>query len=170
MTYLAHLAGTLYELVLAGPIRDHRPSGRGLPGSSAIDTIIGWTMYGALVACVLAAIIAGAMVAFGNLSARPVLGERGKVAPFGVEGGRSAALNRFAWQTADGWASPPMVSKVTDVRIKAGERVRLETPGGGGFGHPAERNRDALKRDLRLGYVTNEAAARDYALTTGDEQ
>lgn len=99
-----------------------------------------------------------------------LLGERGKVAPFGVKGGHSAALNRFGWQTQDGWASPPMVSKVTDVRIRAGERVRLETPGGGGFGHPAERNRDALKRDLRLGYVTREAAARDYALTTGDDQ
>lgn len=99
-----------------------------------------------------------------------LLGERGKVAPFGVKGGHSAALNRFGWQTQDGWASPPMVSKVTDVRIRAGERVRLETPGGGGFGHPAERNRDALKRDLRLGYVTKEAAARDYALTTGDDQ
>ncbi|MBK3399637.1 hydantoinase B/oxoprolinase family protein [Methylobacterium ajmalii] len=99
-----------------------------------------------------------------------LLGERGKVAPFGVKGGQSAALNRFGWQTQDGWASPPMVSKVTDVRIKAGERVRLETPGGGGFGHPAERNRDALQRDLRLGYVSPEAAARDYALTTGDEQ
>lgn len=99
-----------------------------------------------------------------------LLGERGKVAPFGVEGGQPAALNCFAWQTQEGWASPPMVSKVTDVRIKAGERVRLETPGGGGFGHPAERNREALQRDLRLGYVTREAAARDYALTTGDDQ
>ncbi|KMO26940.1 hydantoinase B/oxoprolinase family protein [Methylobacterium aquaticum] len=98
-----------------------------------------------------------------------LLGERGKVAPFGVKGGKPAALNRFAWQTPHGWASPPMVSKVTDVRIRAGERVRLETPGGGGFGHPAERSRDALKRDLRLGYVTPDAAARDYALTTGDE-
>ncbi|AWN47355.1 hydantoin utilization protein B [Methylobacterium terrae] len=99
-----------------------------------------------------------------------LLGERGKVAPFGVKGGHSAALNRFGWQVPEGWASPPMVSKVTDVRVRAGERVRLETPGGGGFGHPAERDREALKRDLRLGYVTREAAARDYALTTGDEQ
>ncbi|MFH6781006.1 MULTISPECIES: hydantoinase B/oxoprolinase family protein [Methylobacterium] len=99
-----------------------------------------------------------------------LLGERGKVAPFGVKGGHSAALNRFAWQAPEGWASPPMVSKVTDVRIRAGERVRLETPGGGGFGHPAERDREALQRDLRLGYVSREAAARDYDLTTGDEQ
>jgi hypothetical protein len=79
MTHLAHPGRTVLEPVLAGPIRDHRPSGKGLPGAGAIDTIISWTMYGALVACVLAAIIAGAMVAFGNLSARPVLGERGKV-------------------------------------------------------------------------------------------
>ncbi|KMO40499.1 hydantoin utilization protein B [Methylobacterium variabile] len=99
-----------------------------------------------------------------------LLGERGKVAPFGVKGGRPAALNRFAWQTPEGWASPPMISKVTDVRVKAGERVRLETPGGGGFGHPAERDRDALQRDLRLGYVTPEAATRDYDLASGDEK
>ena len=78
MTFLAHPARTLYELVLAGPIRNHQPSGRGLPGSGAIDTIISWTMYGALVACALAAILGAAMVAVGNLTTRPILAERGK--------------------------------------------------------------------------------------------
>ncbi len=36
-----------------------------------------------------------------------LLGERGRHAPFGVNGGGPAALNRFAWQTADGWREPP---------------------------------------------------------------
>jgi fructose-specific phosphotransferase system IIC component len=36
-------------------------------------------MYGALVACVLAVVIAGGMVAIGNTSARPHVAERGKV-------------------------------------------------------------------------------------------
>ncbi|MGY2049622.1 hydantoinase B/oxoprolinase family protein [Methylobacterium sp. JK268] len=97
-----------------------------------------------------------------------LIGERGTVAPFGVAGGRPAALNRFAWQIPSGWASPPMVSKVTDVRIRAGERVRLETPGGGGWGPPEERAREALRRDLRLGYVTPDTAARDYGFEAGD--
>ncbi|MFE1599255.1 hydantoinase B/oxoprolinase family protein [Methylobacterium sp. ID0610] len=89
-----------------------------------------------------------------------LLGERGKAAPFGVAGGGPAALNRFAWQTETGWESPPMVSKVTDVRLRPGQRLRLETPGGGGWGPPAERDPEALRRDLRLGYVT-EAGWRD---------
>lgn len=83
-----------------------------------------------------------------------LLGERGRVPPFGALGGGPAALNRFAWQDEDGWEEPPMASKVTDVKLKAGRRVRLETPGGGGWGDPAERDPDAAARDVRLGYVT----------------
>ena len=48
-----------------------------------------------------------------------LLGERGKFPPFGVNGGRSAALNRFVYQTDSGEHTPPMVSKVTDIRIVA---------------------------------------------------
>jgi N-methylhydantoinase B len=88
-----------------------------------------------------------------------LLGERGRVAPFGVEGGGSAALNRFSWQAEGGWLSPPMASKVTDVRIEAGRRVRLETPGGGGWGPPGERDPAAIRRDIKLGYVTAETDA-----------
>lgn len=83
-----------------------------------------------------------------------LLGERGRVPPFGVLGGGPAALNRFAWQGDEGWEEPPMASKVTDVKLRAGRRVRLETPGGGGWGDPAERDPDAAARDVRLGYVT----------------
>lgn len=83
-----------------------------------------------------------------------LLGERGKRAPFGIAGGGSASLNRFSWSTPDGWKSPAMVSKVTDVLLARGERLRLETPGGGGFGDAAARAPDAKARDRRLGYVS----------------
>jgi N-methylhydantoinase B len=36
------------------------------------------------------------------------------------------------------------------------------TGGGGGFGSPAERDPEAVRRDVREGYVTAEAARRDY--------
>ena len=91
-----------------------------------------------------------------------LLGERGKTPPFGVAGGGAAALNRFTWQTDDGERSPPMVSKVTDVSLRAGQRVRLETPAGGGWGDPARRNPAAVAPDVALGYVSADAAARDY--------
>ena len=90
-----------------------------------------------------------------------LLGERGKAAPFGVNGGEPAALNRFSWQTDDGVRSPPMVSKITDVSIRAGQRVRLETPGGGGWGDPARRDPEAARRDVALGYRS--VAAGGYA-------
>jgi N-methylhydantoinase B len=84
-----------------------------------------------------------------------LLGERGKYPPFGVAGGSPGALNRFSWGP-DGMGNvPPLVSKVTDVSIRAGERVRLETPGGGGWGNPRERDPARVARDRRLGYVTS---------------
>jgi N-methylhydantoinase B len=55
-----------------------------------------------------------------------------------------------------------MASKIVGVSIGRGERVRLETPGGGGWGNPAARPLHAITRDIRLGYVSAEAAARDY--------
>ncbi len=83
-----------------------------------------------------------------------LLGERGRHAPFGVAGGGPGALNRFAWQTDGGWAEPPMASKVTGVKLQKGRRVRLETPGGGGWGDPARRDSAARARDLKRGFVT----------------
>jgi len=91
-----------------------------------------------------------------------LIGERGKYPPFGVNGGKSAALNRFIYETDNGEATPPFVSKVTDIKIRHGQKVRLETPGGGGFGDPATREATKVVRDVRLGYVTREAALRDY--------
>jgi N-methylhydantoinase B len=93
-----------------------------------------------------------------------LLGERGKFPPFGVNGGKSAALNRFIYQTDGGERTPPMVSKVTDIRIVAGQHVRLETPGGGGFGDPLTRDPLRVARDVDLGYVTAAAAREQYGV------
>jgi N-methylhydantoinase B len=98
-----------------------------------------------------------------------LLGERGKFPPFGVAGGQPGALNRFFWQTDGGERSPPMVSKIADVKIRAGQRVRLETPGGGGWGDPKARDPRAVARDVRLGFIGAEAAARDYAAVVSPE-
>jgi N-methylhydantoinase B len=68
-------------------------------------------------------------------------------------------LNRFIFDTPDGKATPPLASKITDVKIAKGQRVRLETPGGGGFGPAARRDPAKLERDLRLGYVSRDAVA-----------
>jgi N-methylhydantoinase B len=83
-----------------------------------------------------------------------LLGERGRYAPFGVVGGEPAALNRFSWDSDDGQKTAPMTSKITGVRLKAGQRLRLETPGGGGWGDPSRRAPEANARDLKRGFIT----------------
>ena len=93
-----------------------------------------------------------------------LLGERGKFAPFGVNGGDAAALNQFAWQTDEGERTPPLASKIADVKIKKGRRVRLETPGGGGWGSAWERDAHQIVRDVRLGYVSVAAAREKYGV------
>ena len=55
--------------------------------------------------------------------------------------------------TRDGTESP-MPPKSDNVPLQQGDRVRLETSGGGGFGDPATRDPAARARDLALGYVT----------------
>jgi len=98
-----------------------------------------------------------------------LLGERGKFPPFGVNGGGCAALNRFVYETDDGERTPPLVSKVADVRVRCGQKVRIETPGGGGFGDPWARDPQRVARDVAFGYVSREAAKRDYGVQLRDD-
>lgn len=98
-----------------------------------------------------------------------LLGERGKVAPFGVLGGGSAGLNRFTWEAEDGEHSPPLVSKITGVPVPAGRGVKLETPGGGGWGSPLARDAARVGRDVRLGYVSAAAARKEYGVVVSDD-
>jgi N-methylhydantoinase B len=46
-----------------------------------------------------------------------------------------------------------MVSKMLGIRLQKGERVRLETPGGGGWGAATNRDATARQHDIALGYV-----------------
>ena len=46
--------------------------------------------------------------------------------------------------------------------MKAGERFLLQTAGGGGYGDPLQRAREAVLQDLAEGYVSQDAAAKLY--------
>ena len=48
-------------------------------------------------------------------------------------------------------------AKITGITLKPGWRVRLETPGGGGYGDPSQRDRQKSRRDMQLGFVTGSA-------------
>jgi N-methylhydantoinase B len=49
-----------------------------------------------------------------------------------------------------------------ELRLEPGERLIFDTPGGGGYGPPAARDRLALARDVGSGLVSTDAAARLY--------
>lgn len=91
-----------------------------------------------------------------------LFGERGRFAPKGVAGGGDAALNVFSFEQADGWHHPPLASKMRGIRLDGGHSVRLETPGGGGYGPASERPPEAVARDVAAGYLSAEAATASY--------
>ena len=86
-----------------------------------------------------------------------LFGERGKYAPQGVVGGEEGAKNKFYFDIDDKKQtkkSPPLISKITGINLKRGQRVRLETPGGGGYGAFSKRSKELNANDLKQGYVT----------------
>ncbi|MNK19746.1 Acetophenone carboxylase delta subunit [compost metagenome] len=83
-----------------------------------------------------------------------IFGERGRSAPKGIAGGGQAALNVFRYEQDGQWQTPPMSSKMLGIQLQRGDRVRLETPGGGGYGEPARRDPKAREHDRKMGYVS----------------
>ncbi|ABM57665.1 hydantoinase B/oxoprolinase family protein [Verminephrobacter eiseniae] len=87
-----------------------------------------------------------------------VFGERGTSPPKGIAGGGAGAVNVLRYENAGQWHTPPMVSKMRAIRLARGERVRLETPGGGGWGSAAGRSPGQRQADVAMGYVTIDAS------------
>jgi N-methylhydantoinase B len=93
-----------------------------------------------------------------------LFGERGRFAPKGIVGGGSGALNRFSYQKGTTMQIPPMASKMVGINIEHGERLRLESPGGGGYGNAYERAPEAVMLDIRRGFVTTKSAKEIYGV------
>lgn len=55
-------------------------------------------------------------------------------------------------------------TRYADYPLQEGDVFEVETPGGGGFGDPRGRDPQAVLADVRNGYVSAEAAERDYGL------
>jgi N-methylhydantoinase B len=91
-----------------------------------------------------------------------LFGERGRFAPQGVQGGGTGAMNVFHYEQADGWKTPPLTSKMLGIKLTKGQAVRLDTPGGGGYGPATDRDATAVARDVALGYLTPDKATELY--------
>ena len=82
---------------------------------------------------------------------------------FGLNGGRAGQPGRFVLNhgTADEREVPPAGE---GIQVKAGDLLRAETGGGGGWGHPFDRDPNEVVRDVLEGFVSRDAAESDYGV------
>lgn len=93
----------------------------------------------------------------GNARASFVM-DHGRFGPQGVLGGGDGAVNEVRVTRGGESFTPEHLSKAQDISLAAGDRVRVKTPGGGGYGDPAMRDRALVAEDVRLGRYTAEEA------------
>jgi len=90
--------------------------------------------------------------------------------PRGVRGGRAGAPTAVWKHDADG--SEAEVPRVAAVELAPWERIVSVTNGGGGYGHPAERDPALVLDDVLEGWVTRERAESEYGVvlrTAGED-
>ena len=91
--------------------------------------------------------------------------ERTLCPPWGLHGGKDALANRFSIVRKDGSIQRlPTGKTVGHVTLEAGDGFLVEVGGGGGFWNPLERDPQQVLADVRSGYVSLEAARRDYGV------
>jgi N-methylhydantoinase B len=95
-------------------------------------------------------------------------GDRVRFASPGVYGG-GAGQPGSATLNPDTPAARPLHVKATNVRLAAGDVVRLDLAGAAGWGPPAERAPALAARDVRAGYVSHEAAREVYGVDVDTE-
>ena len=104
----------------------------------------------------------GQIMEWGNTEGAPfainAMFDRLENPPRGRAGGKNGVVGRIFL------ASGGKMSGKGRQPIPAGDRVVLELPGGAGFGDPLARDPERVARDVREGFVTPEAARRDYGV------
>jgi N-methylhydantoinase B len=88
--------------------------------------------------------------------------ERTVTPPFGQAGGLPGAPAKITLRLTDG--TQRTLNSKGAFTAPAGSLVDLQAPGSGGYGPPYGRDPALLAEDLRDGYVTRDAAQRDYGL------
>lgn len=86
--------------------------------------------------------------------------DHGRFGPQGVFGGSDGVTNKVTVWRSDIPHTPEHLSKEQNIPLSAGDRIRVRTPGGGGYGDPFARPAEAVLNDVKLGYYTL-AQARD---------
>lgn len=93
--------------------------------------------------------------------------ERLTFRPWGSQGGGPGAPTRLELHRPG--ETPVEMGKIEMLAVAENDEIALYTPGGGGWGHPFERDPEAVITDIRRGLVSRQAAAREYGVAIIDE-
>jgi N-methylhydantoinase B len=97
-----------------------------------------------------------------------VTADRVRLGCYGVNGGKAG--RPFATTIDPDGAARVLGGLVDGEKVAAGQCVRVETTGGGGWGDPLERDVDAVRRDVICGLVSRHAAYEDYGVVIEDDE
>jgi len=81
--------------------------------------------------------------------------EHGRFGPPGILGGKPGAPNVIRVCRSGNIIEPEHISKGEGFVLKSGDWIEVQTPGGGGYGDPAERDPALIERDRRRGYYAD---------------
>jgi N-methylhydantoinase B len=87
------------------------------------------------------------------------MSDRKKFRPWGVDGGGEAEGTDF--YLLSGGEKQPLPTKSMG-RAKKGDVLCIHTAGGGGYGNPKERSKEAVRRDIKDGKISLERARTVY--------
>jgi N-methylhydantoinase B len=90
--------------------------------------------------------------------------ERTICAPWGLHGAKDALANQISIVRRDGKVEKFATGKIHPTEIDAGDGFTIDTAGGGGFWNPFDRDPERVLADVRSGYVSLNAARRDYGV------
>ena len=90
--------------------------------------------------------------------------DHGRTGPQGAAGGADGGLNKVTIVRDGADYVPAHLSKDQSIALHAGDVICVSTPGGGGFGDPAQRSRASIERDIARGYYSREQAQRRYGI------
>lgn len=93
--------------------------------------------------------------------------DHGRFGPQGALGGQDGMVNRVTVTQAGVTLVPEHLSKAQDIALSAGDRVRVGTPGGAGYGDPLTRDLALVAEDVRLGRYTADQARQLFGVTIG---
>lgn len=92
-----------------------------------------------------------------------VADDRMLLQPFGAAGGEAGSGSLYTLNPeTDRELSIP--NKTDFVPIKSGDLLRIQTPGGGGWGDPLDRDPEKVLQDVRLDRVSLDSARHDYGV------